>query len=360
MNFKFCKRKYVLISCCSLIIAMLLVSCAGNESDEGQGVVTFININADAYEKFVGQTFKFSVFDNNNNNVTSESIIYVDGEAINGDLFTANELSTFEVTASYEGFESNSITVKSILSEGVNFRHRILYEDFTGTWCGYCPIAYIRYEKVHEQNENIVFVGVHGPVGAGDPYFNETSAAMHDYLNVIGHPTMYLNRNTLWEYNYNYTDVSLPLSLINIASKIGIEINSNLNGNTVEANVNLVFAENYSNLKLATYIVEDNLHYTQTNYFNGIGGSPIFYEGQYQVADYYHKNVLRDSPSGIQGIPIINSDLGEVFNHSFSYAIPSDQVANNLKIIVLVMNANGAVLNTREVSIDTDNTYEYL
>ncbi len=356
--FKIFKNNSILI--CGIAILAFLFSCESNESDEGQGIVTYINLNADANVKFVGQEFEFSVYDNENHDITTACTLMIDGEEIEGNTYTFMEVGTYSVVARFDDLLSNEIQIRAELNEGVNFKHRILYEDFTGTWCGYCPIAYVRYEQVHQQNENVVFVGVHGPEGTSDPFLNSTSADLHDFLNISGHPTMYLNRSTLWEYNFNYTDVSLPLSLIQLYSKIGFEVNSEVSDNMVNADINIAFAENYSNVKLVCYIVEDNLFYTQTNYYDGSGGSPLFYEGQYQVENYYHQNVLRACPTGIQGVDVSNANSGEVFSYNFTYSIPSNQMENNLKLIVMILNNEGTVLNVKESKIGTYYPFEYL
>ncbi len=343
-----------------ILCVFFTTSCEGNESDEGEGVVTFININSDAPSKAVGETFNFTVTDNLNNEITESASIYVDGNLIEGNEFTATEEGTFTVKATFETFESDEITISAELIEGLSFKHRILYEDFTGTWCGYCPIAYIRYEVVHEQNENIVFVGVHGPVGSSDPFGNEASSAVEDLYNVTDYPTMYLNRNVLWEYNFNYTDASLPLSLIEVASKIGIASESTISGNQLNANIRLMFGEDYSGLNLVVYLVEDAIYYDQRNYYNGTGVLPEFYGGVYNVEDYYHQNVLRANPFGVNGVDISDSESSNasVIERNFQYTLPEGWNSNNLKLVIFVTDAEGKALNTREVSASANYTFE--
>ncbi len=343
-----------------LLSVFFTISCEGNESDEGEGIVTFININSDAPSKAVGETFNFTVTDNLNNEITESTSIYVNGNLIEGNEFTATEEGTFMVKATYETFESDEISISAELIEGLSFRHQILYEDFTGTWCGYCPIAYKRYEVAYEQNENIIFVGVHGPVGSSDPFGNEASSAVEDLYNVTDYPTMYLNRGVEWEYNFNYTDVTLPLSLIQVASKIGIASESTISGNQLNATIRLMFGEDYSGLNLVVYLVEDEIYYDQRNYYNGSGVLPEFYGGAYNVEDYYHQNVLRANPFGVSGVDISSSEStnANVVERNFQYSIPESWNSSNLKLIIFVTDTEGNALNTREVSVNANYSFE--
>ena len=59
----------------------------------------------------VGETATFSVEDDEDDNITSQSTILVDGAAISGSAFTPSEAGNFEIKASYQSVTSNAIYV---------------------------------------------------------------------------------------------------------------------------------------------------------------------------------------------------------------------------------------------------------
>jgi hypothetical protein len=350
------KKRLLFLSTVTILFAILF-SCAGSESDEGNTTVTYISVASEGgNEKLLGKPFTFKVKDNLNNDITSESDIYVNNQQITGNIFTPTEKGTYSVKASYKNLPINPISINAVVNEGVAFKHRILYEDFTGTWCGYCTIALARHDNLTSQTEDYVFIGIHGPEGTSDPWANATSTEMETLKNVTEWPAMYINRNTMWPYDSNYTDMSLPLSQLNAYSKIGIKINSSITGNTVNAESKIFFTDNFNNIKIAAFIVEDKLVHNQKNYIGAL------YGGASTIYNYVHHNVLRDKLTPITGEPIpgTQTTVSNEYSRSFQYNIPSGYNSNNLKIIVMILDGNGTVLNVREEKIGTNNNYEFL
>lgn len=345
-------------------IAFLVTSCSGNRSDEGADVVTFIKASSSESSTIIGKTVTFSATDNLNNDVTAQSEFYVNGTLnADGATFTPLESGKYEVVAKMDGLQSKPFTVEVIALSGINFTHRILYEDFTGTWCGNCPLAVVRYENLVAQNDHAVLLGVHGPDGSGDPYINATSNGIIALKKVFGFPTILINGKFSWSTsNNNYTDMSFPLQYIQPYSKIGISVNTSLSGNTLSGEVKVSFAQAYQNLKMAVYVVETDLHYPQHNYFNGTGGKPVFYDGVPIIENYTHHNVVRDHLTAIEGdaVPVSQSQENTIFTKAISYNVPAGFVKENTKLVVVIMDKDGVVLNTREVVINTNNDLEII
>ena len=334
-----------------------LSSCRGSASDEGENAVTYIVLSSEGgVEKLLGNTFTFKVQNNLNQDVTSESTIYVNGNQISGNTFTPTEKGVYTVSAKYKEYPGNPIEISVLLNEGVNFKHRILYEEFTGTWCGYCTIGLARHENLLLQTQNLVFIGIHGPVGTNDPWTSPLSTEMENFKNVNQWPTMYINRNVLWPYDSDFTNMTLPLSQLNASSKIGIKMKSTVSGSSMTAEVNVLFAENYSDLKIASFIVEDKLVHDQKNYI------PTLYGGAPVIKDFVHHNVLRSKLTPVAGeaIPSSQTVVANEFNKNFQYTIPSNFNQANLKIIVMIMDGAGKVLNVREENLGTENNFEIL
>jgi len=344
------------------IVALLATSCSGNMSDDGMDVVTYIKLSSSEGSTIKGKTVNFTVTDNLNNDVTAKSEFYIDG-ILNADgaSFTPLESGKYEVVAKMDGLKTKPFTLEVVTLSGVNFVSRLLYEDYTGTWCGNCPLAVVRYENLLLKNENVVFMGVHGPKNSGDPYINETSLAIINLKDVWAFPKILINGKYSWATNdNNYTDMSFPLGYMQPSSKIGISVSTQLSGNSVSGEVNISFAQTYQNLKMAVFVVENDLHYPQHNYFNGQGGMPLFYDGVPIVENYTHHNVLRDKLTAVAGdaIPAAQSQENMIYTKAINYNVPANFVKANTKLIVIIMDGNNVVLNTREAVIGTENSLE--
>ncbi|CAM3170401.1 hypothetical protein DRF59_11215 [Chryseobacterium flavum] len=342
------------------LMVVLASSCSGSGSDEGDTIATYITISSDGgNEKLLGNSFTFKIKDNLNNDITSESQIYVNEHLINGNIYKPTEKGVYTITAKYKSLPVNPISVTAVINDGINFKHRILYEDFTGTWCGNCTRAGARAKNLKSlTDDGFVFLGVHGPSGQ-DPWSNTTTTELEIFKNVtgedLGWPTMFLNRNIIWPDTENYTDMSLPLALIKASSKIGIKIASTVSGNILDIDTRISFAQDFTGLKIAAFIVEDNLIGKQKNYVEALGPPTIY--------DYVHHNVLRNKlTSSVAGESIQDTQtvISNEYSRAFQYLIPSEFNRNNLKIIIMVLDGNGNVLNVREEKIGITNNYEFL
>lgn len=345
-----------------LLFVFLLNSCAGSESDEGRDVVTYVKLSASENAVLLGNSVKFSLVDNLNNDVTNKATFFINGQKIEANTYLPEKIGDYSISATYNDFKSKPIVIKTIALTGVNFVHRILYEDFTGTWCGNCPIAGERFNRLIAQNNKAVIVGIHGPAVQVDPYTNEASMAIISDSKVTGYPTILINHTKNWSTANFSLDVSFALAEIKPFSKVGIAINSKLEGNTISGEYNLAFAENYDNLKHIVYIVEDKIVYPQHNYFNGSGGKPILYDGIPIIPDYENHNVLRAllTPAKGESIPSSNTQPNTGYFKNFSYTIPANFNKENVKIIVAVLNGQNEVINVREAAPNTNNALETL
>jgi hypothetical protein len=343
-----------------LFFLLFLFSCKGSESDEGNNTATYLTISSEGgNEKLLGKTFTFKIKDNLNNDITAESEIYVNKQLIKGNLYTPTEKGLYSISAKYRDLPVNPISVNAVISDGTSFKHRILYEDFTGVWCGNCTRAGARLKNLKAQTDDgFVFLGIHGPNGQ-DPWSNATTTELEIFKSVtgadLGWPTMFINRNIIWPDTENYTDMSLPLAQLKASSKIGIKMSSTVSGNNLNVDTRISFTQNFTGLKIAAFIAEDNLVWKQKNYVPALGDPTIY--------DYVHHNVLRNKlTSSVAGENIADSQtvISNEYSRSFQYSIPSDFNRNNLKIIIMVLDGSGNLLNVREEKIGITNNYEFL
>ena len=161
-----------------LIIFPLLLACSGGGSggdDSPQpDKVTSLQIYLSDTTTIVGQSLIFSVIDNTGQTRTSEAKFFVNDVEIQGSKYTFNEIGKFQVHATFQGISSQrkEVTVNPV---PIEYKKRVMVEDYTGTWCGWCPRVSYALELLEKETDDAVIVAAH----QGDPMqFSQISALM--------------------------------------------------------------------------------------------------------------------------------------------------------------------------------------
>lgn len=247
------------------------------------------------------------------------------------------------------------------------FEKNVVIEEFTGTWCGWCPRGWVGMEYMRDNYAGKGFIGITA--------HNKDEMALENYQEAIlrygqdSYPDGAVDRRYYpvpvdyqsLEYYYN--------TLSGQATTFGVEVEALYNEETHKINANAIaqFANNDYRAKyaLAFVLTEDHVGpYRQTNYYNsgtdeagmkdwvGIGSKPeTFYN---DVARYINE------PFGISG-----SIPGEVLAFEpYEYSITMDVAEiektiddtiniNNCHVIALLLNTQtGAIENAAIVSLE--------
>lgn len=138
---------------------------------------------------YVGDNIMFNVIANNGQDVGSSSTITVDGVDLGGNSYAATAVGTFQFEATYDGLTSNTVEVV-VQPAPTKFTKKVLLEDYTGTWCGYCPRVAYGIELVQNDTDNAVPVAIHRgstnpSSGSYDPY-NYNAGTLEDMINLQG------------------------------------------------------------------------------------------------------------------------------------------------------------------------------
>ena len=204
--------------------------------------------------------------------------------------------------------DAKANTTKDYVMVGNAFQHRVLIEDFTGAWCGWCPrVSYSIEALEQESNDKIVAVALHnGDKMAFTPhefnlYANIANKIGMDISEGRGFPFAAINRNVKWNaQSGNEMSKSQVLALSQPSSNVGIKIQSNLEPTGGTVNVSFKFAQNFtSELKYVVYIVQDNIILSQENYTSNYGGKGRIKEFSHNaVAKAVTGNVLGETIPG--------------------------------------------------------------
>jgi thiol-disulfide isomerase/thioredoxin len=217
--------------------------------------------------------------------------------------------------------------------------NKVIVEDYTGTWCGYCPpVAHAIYE-LKEVYDNIISVGIHN----NDELTIDQESDLRSELGISGFPSARLNRTISWFDPYQISDVN---SLLSEENNVAISIKSALENIDLEVNLRIVSNVELVNHKLVIYLVESNLIYDQSNYFNYVEDS-YFYNLGNPIENYSHQDVLRKSITNISGnaLDLIQPLTDYKFN--FNVEISPDFVQENLAIVAMVVDSNNNAINSQ-------------
>lgn len=314
--------------------------------------VTGITISSNKVNVAVGEKILYSIMGNNGSNVSPQATVYFNGVAQTGFNITMPTAGTIDVYATYVNASSQTLTSNTIqvnVINPINFNKRVLIEDFTGTWCGYCPRVAYGIQQVEAQTTDIDVVAIHKASGSGaDPYNISTPG-----YSVSGYPTAKLNRTSEWTYP-EPENVAEVVALTNGTNpRIGLAMNSSLSGSTMNVDVNVKFGFNFTGLKLVVYVLENGLIYNQNNYTSYFGGGST-------LVNFEHNHVLRSILTDIYGDAITGTtNVGQVYTRNFNVSVPAN-VANsgNVSIVAFVLDSNGKALNSRTVNLGDNQTFE--
>lgn len=340
-------------------ISMFLVSCGGHENDDdslNEGIRSSIFVVSDRFnivlaeEEEEQESFVFSVSSNLGVNATEHCTFYIDGVELESNTFTPEALGSYQVVAKYEDLESAPITINVVDIASTYFKHKVLIEDFTGTWCGWCTRIMYAIELVEAQTHNAIPVAIHN----NDEFEFTGRVPLEDFLQIEGaYPFASLNRTTIW-MPLQHQNINQPVSMIQPMSPVGIKINSNLGASSGTVDVSFSFKEDVpGNLRYVVYILENGLIANQKNYYGNLyGGSETLY-------NFVHNHVL----IGVHG-NILGNNLGQsatedseiiLSNLSVNYSAGN---VNNLQVVAFLINEQGTVLNVQVADGNTEKDYE--
>ncbi len=216
----------------------------------------------------------------------------------------------------------------------------VLVEQYTGTWCQYCPFGADSLAAVIGRLGNRV---VRASWHDSDPMEITAWAAMNSFMSVTGFPTASISRIT-WPGN-NAIPVSrgdwgnfATFVVNNMRAPVGIDlIDKTYNPATKQLSfkVKVFFHQGInSDLRLNVVMTENGLNYEQVKYTS---------TGNIRLNPYYHQAVVRGIYPDVNGMPLSTSNTfatqSEVVKE-FSFTSPHG-MDDSTQIVVYVHKLNG-------------------
>jgi thiol-disulfide isomerase/thioredoxin len=248
-----------------------------------------------------------------------------------------------------------------------------LVEEFTGTWCGWCPIGFDGMEKAHEiYGDKVALIAIH----AGDLMEARDFSAIA--ARADGYPSAIINRGATDFYPSNDE----------IKSKIDSEIQNKVSAGTIqvsaswtnatktsikmETKTTFVYSDDNGNYGIAFALTQDGMHGTgsewaQTNNLSNNSdfknSNPFWYKSPSRVANVKFNHVAVAAWNIADGIknsvnPIITAGEEQTFTHTVSIAAKSlIQDKDQLHVIaILIDRTTGAVVNAAQTTISDETT----
>jgi len=252
---------------------------------------------------------------------------------------------------------SGSATFNTISDDGGK---KLLVEEGTGTWCGWCPRGAVGMAYASE-NYPDTFIGI--AVHNNDPMKNT------EYDNRAGinaFPGMNVDRTVMGDDPSSDVIENHILQRTGVPNPVKIEINPTVSGHELSVEASATFFSNFSNanFRLAAILVEDGVTgtgsgYNQANYYSGGAQGPM---GGYEnlpnpvpasqmVYDHVGRALLGGYDGQAGSVPTVITD-GQTASYTFNYTIPDEFFSDNLHVAVLVIdNSTGQVLNANKADL---------
>jgi thiol-disulfide isomerase/thioredoxin len=300
-----------------------------------------ISITSDKSTLEVGETVTFTVVDSEDVNITSQSVILIDGNSISGSTFVPLQAKTYEATSSYESLVSNKIDITATLPS--SFSKKAVVEDFTGTWCGWCPRLSYAASLVEEQTDKVFVVGVHNR----DQMANIFSSTLEQEYIITGFPTAYIDRANKWQGNQP-NNIEQVLNVAEGTVNVGLAIESSLEGSVLEFKVYQGFLENMTDVKLVVFVLEDGILANQSN-------NTSYYEGARPIVDFEHNGVLRYAATNVMGDPTTSTKGVHEKSYSVDLSSYDVLVPENTGVLAMLVDDSGRVLYNAQYVIAGQN-----
>lgn len=253
---------------------------------------------------------------------------------------------------------SNDTLIHHVLVTGDYWDNRkVLLEEATGTWCGYCVNGTYTIESLEEyyntDKTRFIPIGIHGSDQFSTEYGDELLAAYSggsypkgwvDRTRFFGEASVGMEVAKWGQYTSEQVSINAPVN-------VEIEAYVNLESKTLEITSTADFYANIeSEMRFNCFILEDNIIAPQSNAYNNTSGHPYYGLGD-PIQDFNHMHVLRDVLEGAWGVQgeLPNSvTSGDSFEHTFQYTIPEEFDMWNISVVCFVSKHNED-LTQREV-----------
>lgn len=260
-----------------------------------------------------------------------------------------------------DGDASNDTLVKATHALAFLPQKKILYEEPTGTWCGWCPRGTVFMDSMRTiHGSEVSLVSAHN----NDPMMNSAyDSRIRKFIS--GFPHIVMDRKRDGDPSVIFNDYNAHKNEI---SPVKVLVDKSYDSNTRQLTVNVsgVFATEYgnANLRFAAIVGENDVTgtatgYAQSNYYSyrsqnkSLTGPRHNWQSEpshVPASDMIYDMVGRALLGGFDGkagsIPSQIS-INDSLSQQFTYTIPAGYDADNIYVIgVIIDNTTGYIVNS--------------
>ena len=289
---------------------------------------------------------------------------------------TAGEGQYFEVSVLVNGTEE-CVGSGEILTQAYQPTKRVVCEEQTGTWCGYCPTGHVYMEMMDEEYPD-TYIGIASHYGDIMQYYDY--AVYFSTQLGLGKEAPYgrVQRDNATAKCHPMDFPDLYKNYINTPAWADVAIKAEWKDETKQeilltSNTTFALTANNFRTRLEYVIVEDDVNqpgnslYDQANYFAGgqygqMGG----YEGKTNpvlAAEMYYDDVVRyvitdELGEGIKNSVPTSVEKGVTYTHWATMPIPANVFElENCEFIVLLLDfETGMILNAAKCNTIMDSS----
>ncbi len=237
----------------------------------------------------------------------------------------------------------NNLLEKNISVQEDNPTKYILMEEFTASWCGWCPEGDLLKDSLMTEFPNLLMISMHAEDELATTVTDSLASAMGN-----GYPCAMFDRvkfddqyNVAVTLHGNWRDKLLQL--VNEPAKVIVSSDNSYNPNTNSLRVNV--SANFVNtmqgdFRFNCHLVEKEVisEFGQTNFYDVLEGHPMYQQGN-PIDSYRHKNVLREvlgGPWGVEGqIPSVVGPTS-TYHYVFETFLPEGSNPEDFHIVSMI------------------------
>jgi thiol-disulfide isomerase/thioredoxin len=245
------------------------------------------------------------------------------------------------------------------------YPRKIVMEEATGTWCGWCVRGIETIERMSKQYpDNFIAIGLHSGDEMSNPVNYEPITGMFR-----AYPNCLFNRSvngpvSVSLYAAQSTIEELKDQGIAMIEATAAFADASRNQVKVSTNTTFGFTSSSADYKIAYVVLEDNVGpYRQSNYYSGNSDydDPNHYMYEWVLIDSYPLITFNDvargifgSADGVTGSVPSSVTEGQACSYEYTFELP-DNISNkdNLRIVTLLIDSNtGEIVNADQVALE--------
>lgn len=235
-----------------------------------------------------------------------------------------------------------------------------LFEEATGTWCGWCVVGYAGMEYMAKNYSDKGFIGI--AVHGGDEMdVMDAGQAYEEFGYVVeGFPSAYLNRNmasSIYPAPEDLEEEMYWISGIPAYADVAAKLENTDDEKVIRLSVETEFGDSEDNASymIGYTVMEDGVGpYLQSNYTSGTGEDYYGFEDMPQYVPLWYNEVARNCsrPMGVaESLPAVIKK-GEKYNYTTDITLDDVKDPGKVRVVAMVINGvNGMVENSVCVNV---------